>query len=378
MSATTLVVVWGSASVDAALAAWCLFRRPPARVGPARVLLALVLTTALFLVKGLAAVGVLRSLFLMVHLAYVDTVVVLPALGLAALAVSRRREVAASVRALAGLALLLAPIGVWGTFVEPFRLVTEQVEVPLAAARAGTAPLRIGVLSDLQFREVTDHEREAVARVVALAPDLILLPGDLVQVGRHEFDARIPAVRELLAPLRAPLGVWFVPGNCDHTPDLERLFEGTGIRLLENRVVRLEHGDREVTLAGVDLSFRSQPARETLRRMEEEPGEGDLRLLVAHRPDVLYELAARTRVDLIVAGHTHGGQVSLPLIGPPITLSWVPRSIAAGGLHEHEGRRIYVSRGIGCERGKAPRVRFNCPPEVTLLTLTSEAGPQGR
>ena len=74
-------------------------------------------------------------------------------------------------------------------------------------------------------------------------------------------------------------------------------------------------------------------------------------------------------MDLTIAGHTHGGQVRIPFFGPPITLSRVPRRVAGGGLHELQGNAIYVSRGVGCERASAPRVRLNCPPEVSLLTL---------
>lgn len=94
-----------------------------------------------------------------------------------------------------------------------------------------------------------------------------------------------------------------------------------------------------------------------------------MRLLVAHRPDAVLRLSPATRVDLVVSGHTHGGQLQLPLVGPLTTASHVPRAVAAGGLHEIDGRRIYVSRGIGVERGQAPRLRFGAPPEVAILTL---------
>ncbi len=88
-----------------------------------------------------------------------------------------------------------------------------------------------------------------------------------------------------------------------------------------------------------------------------------------HRPDPLWTPGTDSRIDLLVSGHTHGGQVSVPFFGPPITLSSVPRDVAAGGLHVVDGRRIYVSRGVGLERGTAPRIRFRVPPEVSLLTL---------
>lgn len=87
------------------------------------------------------------------------------------------------------------------------------------------------------------------------------------------------------------------------------------------------------------------------------------------RPDAIYDLKPSSRIDLVVAGHTHGGQVVVPGFGPLITLSHVPRHIAAGGLHEMDGNRIYVSRGAGSEQGQAPRLRLFCPPEVSILEV---------
>ncbi len=72
----------------------------------------------------------------------------------------------------------------------------------------------------------------------------------------------------------------------------------------------------------------------------------------------------------MVAGHTHGGQVQLPIVGPLTIASRVPRSVGAGGLHDLRGRTIYVSRGVGVERGQAPRLRLGAPPEVAIVTLS--------
>ena len=124
-----------------------------------------------------------------------------------------------------------------------------------------------------------------------------------------------------------------------------------------------------MTIGGVSLNYRSPEARTLARRLETLPGRGDIRILVAHRPDVVYRLAPRTRVDVVAAGHTHGGQLQLPFVGPPMIASRVPRDVGAGGLHELGGRRIYVSRGVGVERGQAPKLRLGAPPEVAVITL---------
>jgi predicted MPP superfamily phosphohydrolase len=89
---------------------------------------------------------------------------------------------------------------------------------------------------------------------------------------------------------------------------------------------------------------------------------------MTHRPDLIYDLDPRSPPDLVVAGHTHGGQVSVPLVGPLVNFQRLPLRYSSG-LHTVEGQRLYVSRGVGMERFEAPRVRFLCPPEITLITL---------
>ena len=83
----------------------------------------------------------------------------------------------------------------------------------------------------------------------------------------------------------------------------------------------------------------------------------------------MLQLPADSGIDLVVAGHTHGGQVALPMFGPPLTLSAVPRQVGAGGLHEVRGNPIYVSTGVGMERGQAPQLRFGVRPSVAVLEV---------
>ena len=96
---------------------------------------------------------------------------------------------------------------------------------------------------------------------------------------------------------------------------------------------------------------------------------GTVRILLSHRPDVALLLPSDSGVDLTVSGHTHGGQVALPVIGPLVTFSWVPRSVAAGGLHDVDGNELFVSSGVGMVRLDAPQIRFGTRPAVGLVIL---------
>jgi len=302
-----------------------------------------------------------------VHLAWLDLVFVLPSAAIAVLAVRRdRREVSRGARRAAWLALVALPLGAWARYVEPHRLQVEHATVPLAAARAGSSPVTVGVLSDLQMLRVGDYERLAVRTLMEHQPDLILLPGDVFGGTGAAFHEQLPDIRQLLSLLSAPGGVWIVPGDCDGHEGFDTLTLGTDARVLHDDEVYVQVRDRSIRLLGLE-HFRQPGAR--LRAFEELPGQDDVRILLCHRPDVVEALRPDSRVDLVVAGHTHGGQVALPGFGPLYISSPLPLAVGAGGLHSLDGRRVYVSRGVGMEGGQAPRIRFLVPPEVSLLTL---------
>lgn len=349
----------------AALAIWIARRRPPlplvlAAVAGVFCLLALRLA-------ALVALGLSRP-FGVAHVLWLDAVVALPLAALAlALAGWRGGGWLLRVVALAG--LLLAPVGAYASFVEPQRLVLERTEVPLAEARDGDDPIRVAVLADLQFDQLGEHERDAVALAMAQRPDVILLPGDFIQGTPAERARELPKLRRLFARLHAPGGVFAVAGDQETGAQARAIFAGSDIRLLEDELVRTRVGDRRVTIAGLTLYWDAARSSVAARALEARRGDGDVRLLLAHRPDAVRALSPGSRVDLLVAGHTHGGQLQLPLLGPLRTASTLPRDVGAGGLHALDGRRLYVSRGVGVERGHAPKLRLGAPPEVSLLVL---------
>lgn len=313
--------------------------------------------------------------FGVMNLAWLVLSVVLPFAGAALLVLRRRgRPVTRPACAAALLALLMIPLALEAQWRCPRDLRTERVDVPLDAVRAGTQPLRLAVLADLQATSIGAHEIEAVDRILAGEPDLILVPGDIYQGSAARFERELPAFQEQIRRLRAPGGVWVVPGNSDFHAGLPRLLEGSAARLLCDEVVHVTVKDRRVAIFGADERPHERNAQwrthtPGLRAFAAAGDDETVRIVLAHRPRIVDELLPHSRVDLVVAGHTHGGQVALPFFGPPIVLSPLPRAIAAGGLHERAGHRVYVSRGVGMERKNAPRIRLLVPPEVTLLDL---------
>ncbi len=371
----TLLVSACTSSFAFLLGLFLLLRAPERRLGLPRVLLvagAVGLCTAaaasfLILARG--------SFFLAVNVVYCAVAIPTPLLALVFLLLARRRGASTPARLAACAALSLAPLCAYATFVEPYRLVTESTRVSVAAHARLPRPITIAVLSDLQMLSVSDHERAAIRRTMDAQPDLILLPGDMTQVGHAHLAEIRDAFRELVAPLAAPLGVFAVHGDCETAEDARTLLDGTPIRLLVDECVHLEHGDTSLWLCGLENGYGSKRSLEALAGYDALDASGELRLVLAHRPDVTFTLAHDSHVDLVVCGHTHGGQVQFPFFGPPFVLSRVSREIGAGGLHAIDGHALYVSRGIGWEHGHAPRVRFNCRPEVSLLTLAPAGSP---
>lgn len=375
-----------SAAIDGSFAAVVLLRRRPGdwteppEIGPTRVAAASMAMAASFLIKlpGWRRLGL--DVFGAMHLAYADLVLLLPALGmllwLAAIPIAGRRpwvRMSRTARLTATAAMMLAPVGVYASWVEPFRLQIESARLKVSELRAGRSSVRIGVMTDIQTDRVTDHERRAVATMMAQRPDVILIAGDVFQGTTAEFEATRNDLCDLLAGLSAPGGVYLVLGDVDGDgAHLRPLLDGTDIRLLVNEVVETRVGDCRMTIGGIELNYASAAARALVDRLEMSPGDDDIRIVLGHRPDVVLGMRPNSRIDLVVAGHTHGGQVVIPGFGPPMTLTSVPREVAAGGLHTLEGDAIYVGRGIGHERGQAPRLRFLCPPEVAVVEIARE------
>jgi uncharacterized protein len=265
------------------------------------------------------------------------------------------------------LALVVLFLAAWGFWWEPASLRTVETELVLPGWPASCDGLRVAVVSDLHvgspWNGLANLDR-VVAQVAAARPGLVLFAGDFV-IRRVRGGTFVPPedIAERLARVEAPLGRYAVLGNHDWWFDglrVLRALEAHGITVLEDRSVALPDHGCALWLAGVsDLWERLHDVNRALAGVPD----GAPVLLLTHNPDLFPTVPAR--VALTIAGHTHGGQVFLPLLGRPIVPSQYGQRYAIGHVIEG-GRHLFVSPGIGTS---IIPVRFRVPPEISLLVL---------
>ena len=200
-----------------------------------------------------------------------------------------------------------------------------------------------------------DYERQALAQAQALEPDLLLWAGDYVQVYEPQaYQVQLQALHSELLKLSIP-GL-AVGGDIDGLGRWQGIFEGTQTQAL-SRSQTLDLGPIAVTgLTLADSRSQSPPI----------PSLDKPHVVLGHAPDFAL---SRPDAELLLAGHTHGGQVQLPGIGPLMTLSEVPREWASGVTQLSASSTLVVWRGVGLERADAPRLRLFCEPQLVLIHL---------
>ncbi|PYS98948.1 MAG: hypothetical protein DMF63_12795 [Acidobacteria bacterium] len=285
---------------------------------------------------------------------------------------------------LAAVALCLA----YSYFVEPNRLVVTREEIRIKDWDPAFDGLRIALISDIHGGS-NGASAENIRRVVETAnaenPDLIVLLGDYVSQGStrepsHERPLRMPMseVADNLAGLHAKFGVFAVLGNHDAwygdeevTAELTRV----GYRVLQNEIVPIQQNGATLRLFGLKdhLKLNSWITFDGMIRstIAANPREGQI-VVLEHSPDILYILNywkdLNPDLKLMLAGHTHGGQVWLPIVGAPFVPSFVGQRYAQGHVVE-EGVHMFVTSGVGTSM--LP-FRFMVPPEVAMLTIRKD------
>ncbi len=271
-----------------------------------------------------------------------------------------RREFRGVAIASAVLAFLLGAIAIDAVFIEPYWIEVSRVQLKSPKLEQ---PLKIAVVADFQTNVWGEYQRDTLRKAVAEKADMMLLAGDYLSqynskhqvVLRQQFNAFLKEIN-----FSAPLGVYAVSGDVEQYMEPQNWpenFAGLPVTVFtENKTIKLPG----MCVTGLTLGA----SRNAELRVPECDG---FHIVLGHAPDFAL---GDIRADLLVAGHTHGGQVRLPFIGPIVTMSKVPRQWTAGVTELPGNRTLVVSRGIGMKiGGYAPRLRFLCRPELVFIEV---------
>jgi predicted MPP superfamily phosphohydrolase len=274
--------------------------------------------------------------------------------------------------------LVVSAVAFYATWIEPF---------DVGVTRAGLCspklererPLRLLHVTDLHIEQITPRERQVLALIKELAPDVIVLTGDyLTLTSAHDTSAHGEAYLLLqrlcdAAGPRCP--VFAITGSppVDLPDTVPLIFEDLPITWLVDATAELELNGHRVQIAGVRCTADRHRDGARLRRLLEDGLERHstpkpFLLLLYHSPDLMPD-AVELGVDLYLCGHTHGGQIRLPVFGAVFTSSDFGKRYEMG-RYEEGHTTLYVSRGLGMEGLGAPRARFLAPPEIVLWTLS--------
>jgi len=274
--------------------------------------------------------------------------------------------------------VVLFAVVFYGSFIEPHIITVTKVSLPFGTIE----PLKIAVISDLHVGPYKGAYflRRVVSRINALRPDIVLIAGDLVLT--EEVTAAALDALEPLQNLHSLLGTYAILGNHDHSiyrmsirrnpaPDhsdaVEERLTSFGIHVLLNSSTTIQSGENIFTVAGIDDALSGQA--DIIATLDNIP-HGMPTILLSHNPDVILDPASLF-ADIIIAGHTHAGQIRLPWIGALATLpTHLGPKFDQGTFLLGSGTYLAISRGIG-ESG--PRARLFAPPEIMLIeTVPSE------
>lgn len=247
-------------------------------------------------------------------------------------------------------------------FVEPYNYAVTETDIFIRDLPSAFEGFRITQLTDVHHSRIVGlHEIEQVVALTRQTnPDLIALTGDYTTTYRRFIEP----CAEVLGQLQAPEGVWGVLGNHDHYTDPElttRALTRNHINVMNNRNTTIRRGSDSIQLSGIDdTSWAGQDWKRALYGLDERRAT----VLLSHQPVVL-DLPQAEKVSLILSGHTHGGQVNLPLLGAPAR--FLTKDLKyAHGLFRRGETQLYVSSGTGVI---GLPVRFGIRPEIAVLRL---------
>ena len=277
-----------------------------------------------------------------------------------------RREFLVGAAAIAATGLLLDM-----TAIDRHHIVVEQQVIRIRRLPAPFHGMRIAQISDFHHRGYAEdyYLRHVVEQVNALQPALVALTGDFITARGNPFGPwrqAMPVCAEILSGLTAPLRICTLGNHdCIDIPFISRCLMDRKLTVLRNNHLAIDAGGERLWIAGAADAYFDFP---DLARTIPETTEGEPVILLGHEPDFADVVKLYGGVDLMLAGHSHGGQVRVPGITPAFLPVMGRRYVR--GLFELGDLQLYVNRGIGAVH--LP-IRFRCPPEITLFTLQPAA-----
>ncbi len=252
------------------------------------------------------------------------------------------------------------------SFIEPFWLQTKEVTISSKDIPASFNDVRLVFVADIHHGPYFSRSRvlNLVERINALNPDIVLLGGDYV----HREPKYIEPCFEELSNLKATIGKYGVLGNHDHweSAELTRQFmENAGIEIMDNRATWINKSIDRIKIGGVGDMFED---RQDINPTIDDVKENDFVMLLSHSPDYAEQIKTK-KIDLVLSGHTHGGQVTLFGLWAPLIPSKYGQKYRTG-IIETDYTKVLVTNGVGTI---TPPVRFFARPEIVLIHLKSEA-----
>ncbi|MEI7844268.1 MAG: metallophosphoesterase [Chloroflexota bacterium] len=245
-----------------------------------------------------------------------------------------------------------------------------QIQLVLPGLPASFSGMRLVQISDIHLGGWMNIQRlKSVLDIVQkIAPNVIAITGDFVIWSRwaETKDSELDEMESELGSLARQIPILAVLGNHDHWADasvVTKMLTRAGVRTLNNDVESFQINGEFLYFGGVDdVLVESNRLDQVLAKLPEK----SCAILLAHEPDFAVESAETGRFELQISGHSHGGQVNLPGVGPPVLPQWGKKF--PSGLYKVGNMVQYTNRGVGMTR---PYIRVNCPPEITVFTLFS-------
>ncbi len=258
---------------------------------------------------------------------------------------------------------IIAVLGIlaylYGYFIEPYNL--EINKVYLKTPKLKNGEIVVVEISDLHLDDKVFNEWKMIKLVNDIDPDVIVFCGDSINVERT-----LGRLKEVLSQLKAKLGKFAVKGNFDtaYWYNLD-LFSGTGFKELDKKTISIEKNGDWFTISGV-RPYAGVQKLFFLQGLDK----NKYNILLSHYPKAVEDVKGYA-IDLVLAGHTHGGQICLPFYGAIATMAKYGKRYESG-LYQVNKSFIYVNKGLGLGGGRVPRIRLFCRPEITVFYISAE------